>query len=152
MKNIIIKAILKLVLMTTSFSEKILSLINLKNTIFLLTISLLGPLKSVLREIVLNMMKMIPILWSKQILAILMQWIWTSPCTIVMSLSILSIESLPPLVTVTRKILMNQIYSLLAVIGSLLLKRKEKKKGKNSFKRKTFRLFLMKKTIMILNR
>jgi hypothetical protein len=69
-----------------------------------------------------------------------------------MSLSILSIESLPPLVTVTRKILMNQIYSLLAVIGSLLLKRKEKKKGKNSFKRKTFRLFLMKKTIMILNR
>jgi hypothetical protein len=69
-----------------------------------------------------------------------------------MSLSILSIESLPPLVTVTRKILMNQIYSLLAVIGSLLLKRKEKKKGKNSFKRKTFRLFLMKKKIMILNR
>jgi hypothetical protein len=69
-----------------------------------------------------------------------------------MSLSILSIESLPPLVTVTRKILMNQIYSLLAVIGSLLLKRKEKKKGKNSFKRKTFRLFLMKKTIVILNR
>jgi len=69
-----------------------------------------------------------------------------------MSLSIISIESLPPLVTVTRKILMNQIYSLLAVIGSLLLKRKEKKKGKNSFKRKTFRLFLMKKTIMILNR
>jgi hypothetical protein len=46
---------------------------------------------------------------------------------------------------------MNQIYSLLAVIGSLLLKKKEKKKGKNSFKRKTFRLFLMGKTIMQLN-
>jgi hypothetical protein len=64
-----------------------------------------------------------------------------------MSPSILSMESPPLSVTVARKIHTNQSCSLLAVIGSLLLKRKEKKRGKNSYLKKTFRLFLMYKTI-----
>jgi hypothetical protein len=44
----------------------------------------------------------------------------------------------------------NQSCSLLAVIGSLSSKRKEKKKDKNSFCSKTFKLFLIAKTIKLL--
>lgn len=135
--------------MTTSFSKQIKSLIDPKNTIFQLTISLTSLLKNALREKALNMTMTIQ--WWKQISVILPQWVSGKPCITAMSPSILSIESLPPSVKVARTIHTNQSCSLLAVIGSLSLKRKEKKKDKNSFSNKTFRLFLMDKATKLLD-
>jgi len=137
--------------MTKSFSKQIQSLINPKNTIFQLTISLTSLLKNALREKALNMMKTMTIQWWKQISVIVLQWVSAKPCITAMSPSILSIESLPPSVKVTRTIHTNQSCSLLAVIGSLSLKRKEKKKDKNSFSNKIFRLFLMDKATKLLD-
>ena len=133
--------------MTTSFAKKIQTWIIPKNTIFPRIISLSSLLKNAPREKAPNMMMTMTIQWSKQISVILLLWVSGRVCTTAMSQSILSIESLLPSVKVAMMIHTNQSCSLLAVIGSLSSKRKEKKKDKNSFCSKTFKLFLIAKTI-----
>ena len=136
--------------MTTSFAKKIRTWIIPKNTIFPRIISLSSLLKNAPREKAPNMMMTMTIQWSKQISVILLLWVSGRACTTAMSQSILSIESLLPSVKVAMMIHTNQSCSLLAVIGSLSSKRKEKKKDKNSFCRKTFKLFLIAKIIKLL--